>query len=126
LSSNDESVGNKWLRAAALLLPLDRLVLDESEKVLYNEKDVIGYAAWGSNDKSRHQRNVGVQWLPGAVMTEFVSSDGRTFKKPPDNWTISTWAIADRPRWFAGSPQSLTADYIHEGATGASGHVDEP
>ncbi len=28
--------------------------------------------------------------------------------------------------FFAGSPQSLTADYIHEGATGASGHVVEP
>src|SRR5436190_2833539 len=76
LSSNEDSVGNKWLRAAALLLPLDRLVLDESETVLYNVKNVIGYAAWGSNDKSRHQRNVGFQWLPGAIMTEFVSSDG--------------------------------------------------
>ena len=29
-------------------------------------------------------------------------------------------------RFFAGSPQSLTADYLHEGATGASGHVFEP
>ena len=28
--------------------------------------------------------------------------------------------------WFAGSPQTLTADYIHEGATGCSGHVYEP
>ena len=27
---------------------------------------------------------------------------------------------------FFGSPQSLTADYIHDGATGASGHVYEP
>ena len=23
-------------------------------------------------------------------------------------------------------PQTMTADYIHEGATGASGHTDEP
>ena len=29
-------------------------------------------------------------------------------------------------QFFAGSPQSLAADYILEGATGASGHVDEP
>jgi len=32
----------------------------------------------------------------------------------------------DTQRFFAGSPQSLTADYIHEGVTGCSGHIDEP
>jgi uncharacterized protein (TIGR03790 family) len=126
LTSDNDSPANKWLRAAALLLPADRLVVEETDKVLYNIKDVIGFASWGSNDKSRHQRFVGFQWLPGAIMTEFVSTNGRTFKKPPDNWTISTWQKVDQPRWFAGAPQSLTADYIHEGATGASGHVEEP
>ena len=126
LQANDDTSGNKWLRAAALLLPADRLVLDESEKVLYNVKDVIGYASWGSNDKSRHQRHVDFQWLPGAIMTEFVSTNARTFKKPPANWNLSTWAKDDQPLWFAGSPQSMTADYIHDGATGASGHVAEP
>jgi uncharacterized protein (TIGR03790 family) len=126
LSANDENPGNKWLRAAALLLPADRVVLDESENVIYNVKDVIGYAAWGSNDKSRRQRHVGFTWLPGAIVTEFVSTNGRTFKKPPDNWNISTWAKSDQPLWFAGSPQTMAADYIHEGATGASGHVAEP
>ena len=124
LSANDDNIGNKWLRAAAMLLPADRLVLDESEKVLHNEKEVIGYAAWGSNDKNRRQRHVGFEWLPGAIVTEFVSTNGRTFKRPPENWNISTWA--DKASWFAGSPQTLTADYLHEGATGSSGHVDEP
>ena len=58
-------------------------------------------------------------------MTEFVSTNGRTFVRPPDSWNISgSWS--DPKRLFAGSPQSLTADYIHEGATGASGHVYEP
>ena len=42
----------------------------------------------------------------------------------PDAWEIGTWA--DKSKWFTGSPQTLTADYIHEGATGASGHVYEP
>ncbi len=59
-------------------------------------------------------------------MTEFVSSDGRTFKKPPDTWNISTWKNSDAPKWWFGSPQTLSADYLMEGATGASGHVDEP
>jgi uncharacterized protein (TIGR03790 family) len=98
--------------------------MDESAKVLTGEKDVIGYAGWGSNDPNRHQRNLGFQWLPGALVTEYVSTDGRTFQRPPSGWTIGTWK--DAAGWFAGSPQTLTADYIHEGATGCSGHVNEP
>ncbi len=116
--------GDNWLRAAAKLLPADRVVLEESEKVMYGEKDVIGYASWGSNDPSRHRRLVGFQWLPGAIATEFVSTNGRTFQRPPDSWNISTWK--DTAHFFAGAPQTLTADYIHEGATGCSGQVYEP
>lgn len=124
LKSNDDAEGNNWLRTAALALPKDRVVLDESSKVLTDQKDVIGYAGWGSNDPNRHQRNLGFQWLPGAIVCEYVSTDGRTFERPPPDWNISTWK--EPGRWFVGSPQTLTADYIHEGATGCSGHVYEP
>ncbi len=124
LKSSDDSPGNNWLRTAALALPKERVVLDESAKVLTGEKDVIGYAAWGSNDPNRHQRTLGFQWLPGAVVVEYVSTDGRTFQRPPANWTIGSWREAGG--WFDGSPQTMTADYIHEGATGCSGHVYEP
>ena len=57
-------------------------------------------------------------------MTEFVSTNARTFTRPPENWNISDWK--SEKLWFLGSPQSMTADYILEGATGASGHTDEP
>ncbi len=124
LDSSGDSPGNNWLWNAAMLLPKDRVILDESPRVLYDQRDVIGYAGWGSNDKNRTRRFLGFQWLPGAIATEYVSSDGRTFMRPPGDWNITTWK--DREHWFAGSPQSLTADYIHEGATGASGHVYEP
>jgi len=67
---------------------------------------------------------LGFEWLPGALVTEYVSTNGRTFNRPPAGWTISTWS--EPARWFDGSPQTLTADYIHEGATGCSGHVYEP
>jgi uncharacterized protein (TIGR03790 family) len=98
--------------------------MDASSKVLYDENDVIGYASWGSNDPNRRQRFLHFHWLPGAIATEFVSSDARTFVKPPDNWNISDW---NSPKlWFFGSPQTMTADFILEGASGASGHVDEP
>jgi uncharacterized protein (TIGR03790 family) len=124
LNANNNEPGNDWLRAAARALPADRVVLDTSTQVLYDQRDVIGYAAWGSNDKNRKRRFLGFQWLPGAIATEYVSTNGRTFQRPPDSWTISTWK--DTEHFFAGAPQSLTADYIHEGATGCSGHVSEP
>jgi uncharacterized protein (TIGR03790 family) len=119
-----EVEGDDWLRTAAIRLPADRVVADQTFGVLYEQTDVIGYAGWGSNDKNRHRRFLGFHWLPGAIVTEYVSSNGRTFKKPPDDWNISDWTTPKL--WWAGAPQTLTADYILEGATGASGHVFEP
>lgn len=116
--------GNDWLQEAARALPANRVVLDDTGHVLYNQHEVIGYASWGSNDRDRKQRLLRFGWLPGAIATEFVSTDGRTFARPPDDWNITTWE--DRVHYFAGSPQTLTADYVHEGATGCSGHVYEP
>jgi uncharacterized protein (TIGR03790 family) len=119
-----EHSADEWLRSAAVFLPKERVVLDTSTKVLYDISDVIAYAGWGSNDKNRHRRFLGFHWLPGAIATEFVSTNARTFKKPPDSWNIGgDWS---GPSSFAGSPQTMTADYLLEGATGASGHVYEP
>ena len=116
--------GEEWLKNAAKQLPADRVVLDETSRVVYHEKDVIGYASWGSNDRNRHDRFTHFEWLPGAIMTEYVSTNARTFKRPPDNWTLGDWGVKES--WFEGAPQTLSADYIHEGVTGASGHVYEP
>jgi uncharacterized protein (TIGR03790 family) len=124
LKSEDDGGGNSWLRSAAIFLPADRVVLDESPRVLYDVKDVIGYASWGSNDPNRKSRKLGFQWLPGAIATEFVSTNARTLQKPPDNWTYTTWA--DRFHFFGGSPQGLSGDLLLEGATGVSGNVAEP
>ena len=116
--------GDSWLQQAANLLPKDRVILDASTNVLYDQQSVIGYAGWGSNDPNRHRRFLGFQWLPGALATEYVSTDGRTFRRPPENWNISDWKSSKL--WFVGSPQTLTADFLLEGATAATGHVDEP
>lgn len=124
LKARETTDGNQWLRTAALLLPENRVVIDDSSKVLSGIRDVIAYASWGSNDTDRKQRFLHFTWLPGAIATEFVSTDARTFRKPPDSWEIGTWS--DRKSWYEGAPQTLTADYIHEGATGASGQVYEP
>jgi uncharacterized protein (TIGR03790 family) len=125
LKASDTSPGNRWLLDAARQLPRDRVVLDRSADVLEHESDVIAYASWGSNDPARKQRHLDFHWLPGAIMTEYVSTNGRTFARPPDSWNIGGgWG--DPKTSFGGSPQTLTADYIHDGATGASGHVYEP
>lgn len=124
LKGFDSTHGNEWLRTAALLLPEKRVVIDQSATVLAGINDVIGYASWGSNDPARKNRFLHFRWLPGAIATEFVSTNARTFRRPPENWEIGNWG--DTLTWFAGAPQTLTADYIHEGATGASGQVWEP
>ena len=124
LRSAEDEEGNSWLRTAATLLPANRVVFDETKMVVTNVRDAIGLASWGSNDRNRSERFLEFRWLPGALATEFVSTNGRTFERPPDSWKLGSWRMSST--WFKGSPQSLTADYIHEGATGASGHVDEP
>lgn len=124
LKGSDNTQGNAWLLQAAAQLPRDRLVLDTSRTVLSHQSDVIAYASWGSNDPDRKERHLGFRWLPGAIMTEYVSTNGRSFARPPDTWNMGAWG--DAKATFAGSPQGLTADYIHDGVTGASGHVYEP
>jgi uncharacterized protein (TIGR03790 family) len=123
-AGENENAGEKWLSDAALLLPQSRVVIDSGSDVLYNQQNVIGYAGWGSNDPNRRRRFLGFKWLPGSVATEFVSSNGRTFEKPPATWFYGKWE--DHGTYFAGSPQSLAADYLDEGATAATGHSDEP
>jgi uncharacterized protein (TIGR03790 family) len=116
--------GNAWLPAAATQLPPERVILDETNRVLYDQRDVIGYASWGSNDSNRKRRWLHYQWLPGAIATEFVSISARTLKRPPDEWLYTTFA--DTSHYWGGSPQGLTADFLHEGASGAAGNVYEP
>jgi uncharacterized protein (TIGR03790 family) len=124
LRADEATPGNQWLRGAALLLPKDRVVIDESATILQNVQGVIGYASWGSNDKDRKQRIVHMQWFPGAIAVEFVSTNARTMKQPPANWTIGPWG--DRAKWFEGAPQTLLTDYLHDGASGGAGSAFEP
>lgn len=127
VSLND--MGNNWLRAAAERLRAlgvedARLTLDMSATVLADQKDVIGYYSWGSNDPAIRRRDFNLAFRPGAIGGTFVSTDGRTFREPPPDWQLPTWS--DKRNWFAGSPQSLVGDLIRAGITGVAGHVAEP
>ncbi|MGP8246079.1 MAG: TIGR03790 family protein [Bryobacteraceae bacterium] len=123
LSGPNNAEGNNWLRNAAMLLPRDRVLLDETTAQPLRVRDVIAYASWGSND-GRIARTLGYSWLAGAVATEYVSTNARTLQRPPAGWLPTTWE--DRAHFFAGSPQSLSADYLSEGATAVTGNTYEP
>lgn len=124
LKSYDLDDGNSWLKAAAVRLGPRRVALDESSAVLAGIGDVIGYASWGSNDPNRKERDLRLKYLPGAVVTEYVSTNGRTLAEPPAAWSLGSWQRKET--FFAGSPQSLSADALRQGATAVTGHVYEP
>jgi uncharacterized protein (TIGR03790 family) len=121
--------GDVWLQQAADSLTgmgfKDRVIIGSAGKVLTDEKQVLGYYSWGSNDPAIHMRHFGFEFVPGALAAMFVSSDGRTFNEPPADWKINkSWD--DKSTYFAGSPQSLAGDLIHDGITGVAAHVAEP
>ena len=117
-TKGSEQKGDLWLKQAADLLGnagfKDRVILETSGKILNEEKQVLGYFSWGSNDPGIRTRQFGFEFVPGALAGMYVSSDARTF-------TDSDWRIEE-----SGSPQSLAADLIRDGVTGIAGHVSEP
>jgi Tfp pilus assembly protein PilF len=118
--------GDQWLeRAAETLNGIGaHVVLERTTALAERETGVIGYYSWGSNDPSFRVRRVNMSFAPGAIAATFVSTDARTFREPPETWTIGDWN--NRATYYAGSPQSLIADLLREGVTGAAGHVAEP
>jgi uncharacterized protein (TIGR03790 family) len=117
-------MADEWLVSAVAALPRSRVTVESTTAVLQGAKDVVAYASWGSNDKNRKNRWSGFEFRPGSIVTEFVSSNMRTLARPPAAWTFGTWE--DHSTHFARSPQSVSADYIEEGATAVTGHVAEP
>lgn len=125
LDLRGDGEGDEWLFAAAARLPRERVLLDDRIPVVYGARDVIGYGSWGSNDHQRTERDLRFGWLPGALATEFVSTNARTFREPPKEWQLG-WKWSPPSVLWVDSPQSLSADYVRQGATGVSGHVYEP
>ena len=127
-ATQSDAGAEQWLQATADWMTTngfgDRVVLDTSSRALTGEKNVLGYYSWGSNDPAITVRQFGFNFVPGAIGAMFVSTDGRTFREPPADWTIGTWT--DRAKFFANSPQSLAGDLIREGITGIAAHVSEP
>lgn len=113
---DDEGVSykraNDRMRTAAEILE-DKgytAVLDETETYLKEQKDVLGYISWGSNDHAVNGKTAPPEneWLPGAIAETLVSTSARSFEYPPSYG------------------QSLIADWINESVTGINGYVSEP
>jgi uncharacterized protein (TIGR03790 family) len=87
-------------------------VLDTDRVFLTKQSGVAGYASWGSNDHraSQYSSNGSPHntWVPGAIAETYVSTSARSF-------TVATEY-----------GQSLIADLIQEGISGAKGYVYEP
>jgi len=120
--------GEDWLALAAQNLSKagfgSRVTLETTPKPARAISPVIGYFSWGSTDPQNRVRVTTMDFSPGALAATFVSTDARTFKEPPAEWTPTN--VNDRKQFFGGSPQSLVGDLIREGATGVAGQVSEP
>ena len=86
--------------------------LNSDSVYVTSRQNVIGYVSWGSNDHyaSSYTQNAipHNSWSPGAIVETYVSTSARSFDNPPNYG------------------QSLIADLIREGASGAKGYVYEP
>jgi uncharacterized protein (TIGR03790 family) len=101
---------NESMRRAAQLLQRKKLrvLLDDTKEFIGNQRGLMGYYSWGSNDpqykKEVYRSNT---FVAGAIAETAVSTSARTFL-PTDKG------------------QSLIADLIQIGVTGVKGYVSEP
>ena len=62
--------------------------------VVTDVDNVLGYYSWGFNDPASKVRAPKLEFVPGALVATFVSSDARTFEEPPPTWTIGSFLRA--------------------------------
>jgi len=113
------AAGETWMTTAKTQLQAAGLTVvhDQTTTFVSNQPNILGYASWGSNDAN----NLGVPYygtiagnsvpgafLPGSIVTDYVSTSARSFQYPPSYG------------------QSMTADLIRWGACAVNGHVYEP
>lgn len=87
--------GNRWLRQAAARLKAsgfeNRVLLDETSRVVTRESRVLGYYSWGTNDRAIRIRHFELGFVPGALAGMYVSTAARTLREPPETWAPGEW-----------------------------------
>jgi uncharacterized protein (TIGR03790 family) len=82
--------------------------LDQADLFVGDRVNLLGYVSWGSNDRHyREDAYRSLRFAPGALCETAVSTSARTFLPTQGG-------------------QSLIADLVAQGATGAKGYTDEP
>ncbi len=110
LADVEYKVYNADMRKAAdslkhLNVPVE---LDETPKFIGDAADLMGYCSWGSNDRHYDEQAYHrLKFAPGAVCETAVSTSARTML-------------------HTSGGQSMIADLISQGVTGAKGYSDEP
>ncbi len=108
---NNYKFVNDGMRAADFLLKAKgfQSTLDTGEAFPGNQKNLMGYFSWGSNDAHFDKAAYNsLSFAPGGIAETVVSTSGRTFRNPAE------------------PGQSLIADLIAQGVTGCKGYVSEP
>jgi uncharacterized protein (TIGR03790 family) len=101
---------NADMAAAAVLLEKHgrRVRFEKTDEFAGGTDELSGYVSWGSNDKRFDARKYHeLRFAPGGIAETAVSTSARTFLPTEGG-------------------QSLIADLVHQGATGAKGYCDEP
>jgi uncharacterized protein (TIGR03790 family) len=81
---------------------------EKSAEFAGGKTPLAGYVSWGSNDQQFSlEKYHELRFAPGALVETAVSTSARTFLPTSGG-------------------QSLVADLVHQGATGAKGYCDEP
>ena len=84
------------------------LIFDQTPEFIGHKGELMGYCSWGSNDPKFSADNYeSLSFDPGGIAETAVSTSGRTFLPTTGG-------------------QSLIADLIRHGASGAKGYCDEP
>ncbi len=105
---------NDNMVAAAQILQNDgwNVLMNMDSVYVTDQRNVIGYVSWGSNDNHSGQFSVKARprnhWLPGSIAETYVSTGARNFIPGQEGG------------------QSRIADLFEEGCTAASGYVFEP
>ncbi len=107
----DTALNNQAKRAGLLLKSRGwKVLLDSSDNFIRNQRNVLGYVSWGSNDDTGFtvKGKANCKFYGASLAETYVSRAGRTYSNPP------TYG------------QSLLADLIKDGCTGAVGCIYEP
>ena len=92
LQSEDDAAGNNWLRDAALLLPKERVVLDENDVGAIRPKRCDRVRGLGVERFESHAEVPRVSLAGGRDRLGDTSQPhGRTFARPPESWKFTTW-----------------------------------